>query len=106
MWVRMSRTTIGRIRSTSDPSSASTLVSAKAGMYVATGSMSRTRPSSNSIMSAVLTIGLVIEYMRKIVSSVTGFPASLSRWPYWAENTVCPRRASTTLSPAKPRSST
>jgi len=50
-------------------------------MYADTGSSTWKRPSSYNVISATLTIGFVIEKMRKIVSGSTGFPASTSRWP-------------------------
>ena len=43
------------------PSASRTFTAPKAGMYFASGSISRKRPSSSSVMSAVQTIGLVIE---------------------------------------------
>ena len=52
---------MGRAWSTREPSAAWTLVAPNAGMNLATGSVRRNRPSSNSIIRAVLTIGLVIE---------------------------------------------
>ena len=56
-----SRTRIGRTGATSFPSASRTFTAPKAGMYFATGSISRKRPSSSSVMSAVQTIGFVIE---------------------------------------------
>ena len=41
--------------------SSPTFTSLKAGMYLATGSLSASLPSSNSIIAATVVIGLVIE---------------------------------------------
>ncbi len=51
------------------------------GKCLPTGSLTITRPSSNSCISATEAIGLVIEAMLKIVSFAIGAPASLSRQP-------------------------
>ena len=51
------------------------------GIHFASGSSSRNRPSSKSIISAVETIGLVIDISTKMVSCVIGTPFSLSRHP-------------------------
>ncbi|CAB4722910.1 unannotated protein [freshwater metagenome] len=61
VWLSTSRTCIGRAWSTRVPPGPITLVAANAGMYAATGSVRRNFPSSRSSMSAVLTMGLVIE---------------------------------------------
>ena len=61
MWVIRSRTIIGRTGSTKAPSSCLTFTVPKEGMYRATGSISRKRPSSNRLISATQMIGLVIE---------------------------------------------
>ncbi len=51
------------------------------GRYFDTGSYSRMRPSSTSIIAATEVNGLVMEYRRKIASFVIGAPDSGSRWP-------------------------
>ena len=56
-------------------------------------------PSSISIMAATVTIGLVIEAMRKIVSLVIGALASLSRKPKDSNITILPLRAISTTAP-------
>ena len=56
-------------------------MSAKAGMYLDTGSARESLPSSIRIMAATVVIGLVIEAMRKIASVFIGALASLSRKP-------------------------
>ena len=56
-----------------------TLVSAKAGMYLETGSARVSLPSSTRIIAATEVNGLVIEAMRKIVSVFIGALVSLSR---------------------------
>ena len=58
-----------------------TLVSANAGRYLATGSLSSKRPCSHSVSAATAVIGLVIEYTRQIVSRSTGAAAATSRIP-------------------------
>ena len=59
-------------------------------MYLATGSSSFSLPSSTSIIAATLVIGLLIEYRRKMVSSVIG---SLGREIAHAEEFVIDRLA-------------
>ena len=61
MWVIKSRTMIGRAGLTRLPSASITFTLPNAGMYFATGSISRKRPSSSKVISATQTIGLVIE---------------------------------------------
>ncbi len=61
MWVIRSRTRIGRTGAARLPSGSRTFTAPKAGMYFASGSISLTRPSSSKVISAMQTIGLVIE---------------------------------------------
>ncbi len=49
------------------------------GMYFDTGSSSRSLPCSTSVITAVQVIGLVIEAIAKIVSSVIGALLARSR---------------------------
>ena len=56
-------------------------------------------PSSISMMAATLTIGLVIEAMRKMVSLVIATLASLSRKPKESNITSLPLRAISTTAP-------
>ena len=58
-----------------------TCMAPMAGMYLDTGSLTNSRPSSYSIMAATDTMGLVIEAIRKIASRGIGAPAGLSRKP-------------------------
>ena len=74
--------------------------SAYSGSHFEMGSSSRKRPSSNSIMSAADTIGLVIDAISKMVSGVIGWPASLSRNPCASRCTTSPRRATRVTAPA------
>ena len=64
-----------------------------------TGSASVSLPSSISMMAATLTIGLVIEAMRKMVSLVIATLASLSRKPKESNITSLPLRAISTTAP-------
>ncbi len=47
-------------------------MSATAGMYLLTGSVSASLPSSTSIIAATLVTGLVIEAIQKIASGFSG----------------------------------
>ena len=55
-----------------------TFTSAKAGMYLDTGSDGESLPSSTSIMAARQVIGLVIECSAKIVCGLIGAPVATS----------------------------
>ena len=58
-----------------------TFVPAKRGMYFDTGSVSASLPSSISIIASTLVIGLVMEWMAKIVSGVMDSRVLTSRTP-------------------------
>jgi len=58
-----------------------TFMLANEGMYFETGSSSFSLPWSISIIAATLVIGLVIEEMRKMVSSDIGCLVATSRTP-------------------------
>ena len=70
------------------------------GIQLEIGSSSRNRPSSNSIISAVETIGLVIDIRTKMESFVIGTPFSLSRQPCASKWTTLPLRATRVTAPA------
>jgi hypothetical protein len=82
----------------SDESTA-TRMSRNSGMYFHTGSSRDNRPSSTSIIAATLTMGLVIEYMRKIASLLIATLRSQSRHPTLFWYTILPRRATATTAP-------
>src|SRR5262249_12319709 len=76
-----------------------------AGRYFDTGSEMRRRPSSLSDNAATVTIGFVIDAMRKIASFVIGALAALSRKPTAWKYATRPLRATTTTAPEmRPRS--
>src|SRR5262245_48769454 len=75
-------------------------------MCFATGSSSAHLPSSQSIIMATPTIGLVIEASLKIVSLVTGFFVARSCTPYASRYTTLPCRATSVVTPASLPSST
>ena len=54
---------------------------ASAGRYLPTGSFTISRPSSQSMSAATVTIGLVIDAMLKIASFGIGVRLALSRYP-------------------------
>ena len=82
-----------------------TCLPAYEGSQVAIGSSSRKRPSSQSIISAVDTIGLVMDMSEKIVSFCIGAPSSFERNPCASKWTTLPRRATSVVAPAiSPRS--
>jgi len=74
-------------------------------MYFDTGSDSSSRPSSYSERAATVTIGLVMDAIRKIALGVIGAPAALSRKPTACTDATRPLRATTTTAPGiRPRS--
>ena len=56
-------------------------MSLNSGRYFETGSLSRNHPSSYSIITATLVMGLLMEAIRKIVSGFIGTFISLSCMP-------------------------
>lgn len=66
---------------------------ASSGMYFDAGSSSWNSPSSYSIITATLVMGLVIDAMRKITSSVMGRASSMSNNPWLSRRTSLPCRA-------------
>src|SRR5881397_4032943 len=68
-------------------------------MNLETGSFSRKRPSSWSIIIATLVIGLVIEQMRKMVSGFIALPDSLSIIPWALNQATQPLRATRVTEP-------
>jgi hypothetical protein len=58
-----------------------TFTLAKDGMYLDSGSLSASLPSSTSIIAARQVIGLVMEWMAKIVSGLIGVPVRTSCTP-------------------------
>ena len=84
VWVSTWRMVTGRASGTRrrrGPSRSRTRWSAYSGIQSAIGSSRRKRPSSNSIMRAVETMGLVIDIRVKMASVVIGCRASRSRHP-------------------------
>ena len=77
-----------------------TVVRWNSGMYLPTGSESSSAPCSCSIIAATLTIALVCEAMRKIVSARIGLCDSRSRSPTARRNATWPWRATSTTAPA------
>ena len=70
------------------------------GRYFDTGSSSRNRPSSYSIMTATLVMGLVMEQMRNIASGRIGLAASRSIMPCDLNHATCPWRITRVTAPA------
>src|ERR1700681_4472156 len=68
-------------------------------MNFATGSLSRKWPSSISVMMPIETIGLVIEWIRKIVFWVIGVEAAGLCLPSASNQPIWPRRATITVTP-------
>ena len=84
VWVSTWRMVTGRASATRrqrGPSRSRTMWSAYSGIQSAMGSSSRKRPSSNSIMRAAETMGLVIDIRVKMASVVIGTSASRCRHP-------------------------
>ena len=84
VWVSTWRMVTGRASGTRrrrGPSRSMTMWSAYSGIQSAMGSSSRKRPSSNSIMRAAETMGLVIDIRVKTASVVIGASASRCRHP-------------------------
>jgi hypothetical protein len=114
VWVRRSRMVISRFAGTvrgaeagvaPGAGSSTTMVFAKAGRYFDTGSASRRRPSSTSIIAATLVTALENEAMRTMVSRRIGTLASTSDWPSASKWTTFPPRAMRVTDPAIRRSS-
>src|SRR4029079_14933983 len=76
------------------------------GRYFETGSLTCILPSSTSIMAATDTIGLVMEYMRKIESGRIGSVATRSRKPKVLVQAILPRRATSITAPGTSPEST
>ena len=104
VWVSTWRTVTGRDSGTTSGRTPSRLMRTAwfsySGIQLEIGSSSRNRPSSNSIISAVETIGLVIDIRTKMVSFVIGTPFSLSRQPCASKWTTLPLRATRVTAPA------
>lgn len=77
-----------------------TLVSAKSGMYFETGSVRASLPSSISIIAPRHVIGLVIEWIEKIVSGVIARPVLVSRTPMLFKYTGLPCCCTMSTAPA------
>ena len=73
------------------PFGSRTRMSLNSGRNLDTGSVSSNRPSSASIRTATLVTGLVIEAIRKMVSSAIGRPAPTSAHPTQRVKTGFPR---------------
>ena len=56
-------------------------MSLNSGKYLETGSFSKNRPSSASIITPTLVMALVMEAIRKIASLRMSLPASISNMP-------------------------
>ena len=110
VWVSTWRTVTGRASGSTTGRTPSRLMRTRwfsySGIHFAIGSSSRNRPSSNSIISAVETIGLVIDIRTKMVSFVIGTPFSRSRQPCASKWTTFPLRATRVTAPAIRPSST
>ena len=72
MWLIRLRTSIGRVAGVLVPSAFQTRRFAYSGRYLETGASRSSLPSSTKVMAVTVTIGLVMEKTRKIVSSVIG----------------------------------
>ena len=83
-----------------------TVVFPNAGMYLDTGSLRPSRPSSTSIIAATLVSAFDCEAMRKIVSFVIARAASTSDLPKASWWTTRPFRATSVTRPASLPSST
>jgi hypothetical protein len=78
-WIVISRSSSTVCSGVPSQPDAPTRIPASFGKYLATGSLTISRPSSYSMRAATVTIGLVIDAMLKIASFDIGVRASGSR---------------------------
>jgi hypothetical protein len=70
-----------------------------------TGSLSRTLPSSTSIITATPVMGFDMDASRKMLSFAIGLFASMSAKPWASKYAILPRRATRVTAPATLRES-